>query len=112
MHVGVVGRVVQHVVELDLVDLGDGADVAGQGLAHLGLRLSAQHVEVPGLDRLPAVADEELPARGEPALVHAEHGEAPDVRIDLDLEYVRERVLRSVGLGAQLLGLRRPGVFT
>ena len=38
VHVRVLGRVVQDVVELDLVDLGDGADVARDRLVHLDLR--------------------------------------------------------------------------
>ena len=59
--------------------------------------LAAQHVEVPGLDRLPALADEELAAGREAPLVHAEHREPADVRVDLDLEHVREHVLAGIG---------------
>src|SRR5436189_39764 len=69
----VLGGVVQHVVELDLVDLGDGADVARQRLVHLDLCLSAQQEQVPGLDRLASFADIELAARGQASLMHAEH---------------------------------------
>ena len=56
-------RVVQHGVEVDLVDLGDGADVAGHASLDLGLVLAPQHEEVADLERLAAVADEELPVR-------------------------------------------------
>ena len=102
VHVRVLGRVVQDVVELDLVDLGDGADVARDRLVHFDLRLAAQQVEVAGLDRLAALADVELRARRDAALVHAEHREAADVGIDLDLEHVRERVLARIGHRLQL----------
>ena len=56
-------RVVQDVVELDLVDLGDGADVARHRLGDLDLRSCPQQVQVPGLDRLAPFADVELHAR-------------------------------------------------
>ena len=102
MQVGVVDRVVQDVIELDLVDLGDGADVAGESLLHFGLRFSAQHVEVPRLDWLAALADIKLHVRSEPPLVHAEDGDAADVRIDLDLEDMPERVLAGIGNRSQL----------
>jgi len=38
VQVSIVGGVVQNLVELDLVDSGDGADVAGNRLLHFGLR--------------------------------------------------------------------------
>src|SRR5439155_1172448 len=79
VHLRVLGGVVQHVVELDLVDLGDGADVARQRLVHLELCLSAQQEQVPGLDRLASFADIELAPGGQAPLMHAEHREAPDV---------------------------------
>ena len=56
-----------------------------------------EQVQVPGLDRFPAIADEELRSGGDAALVHAEHGQAPDVGIDLDLENVGDGVLAGVG---------------
>ena len=102
MHLRVLGGVVQHVVELDLVDLGDGADVARQRLVHLDLCLSAQQEQVPGLDRLASFADIELAARGQASLMHAEHREAPYVGVDLDLEDVGEGVLLRIGLGPEL----------
>ena len=69
----------------------------GTASLDLDLRLAAQQVEVPGLDRLPALADVELRAGRDAPLVHAEHREAPDVGIDLDLEHVREHVPARIG---------------
>src|SRR5205085_7683629 len=109
VHVRVLGRVVQDVVELDLIDLGDGADVARDGLVHLGLGLPAQHVQVARLDGLPPFADVELHVGGEPPLVHAEHGDAADVGVDLDLEDVSERVFSRIGKRRELLRLPAAG---
>ena len=53
-------RVVQHAVELDLVDLGDGADVAGQQRGHLDVVLALQPVQVGDLERAFGRPDEEL----------------------------------------------------
>jgi hypothetical protein len=112
VQVRVLGRVVQDVIELDLVDLRDRADVARNGLGHLDLRLAPQHVEMPGADRLAALADVELAPRGKASLVHAEHGDASDVRIDLHLDDVRERVLRRIGGRGQLGGRAVRSAFT
>ena len=109
VHVRIGRRVVQDVVELDHVDLGDGADVARDRLAHLDLRLAAQQVQVPGLDRLPRLADVELRAGGQAALVHAEHRDAADVGVDLDLEDVCQHVLARIGDRQQLGRLAADG---
>ena len=103
VQVSIVGGVVQNLVELDLVDSGDGADVTRNRLLHFGLRFSAQRVDVTGLDRFPAVADVELHVRRQSPLVHSEYSDASDVRIRLDLEDVRERVLAGIGNRRQLL---------
>ena len=100
MRVG--GRVVKDVVELDLLDLGDGADVTRNGFVDFGLRLAAQHEEVPCLDRLPSLSDIELGARSEPALMHAKHRQPPDVGVDLDLEYMSKNVPAGVRNGLQV----------
>ncbi len=44
-------------------------------------------------------ADVELRAGRDAALVHAKYREPADVGVDLDLEYVREGVLRGIRLG-------------
>ena len=100
--VRVAGRVVQDMVELDVVDLRDRADVPGHGLGHLDLRLASQQVQMPGLDRLPPFADVELRRGRDAPLVHAEYREAPDVGIDLDLEHMGERVQAGIGQRAEL----------
>ena len=98
VHVRVLGRVVQDVVELDLVDLGDGADVARDRLVHLDLRsFRAGGTGGPALIGLRPSPMIELAAGRQAPLVHAEHREAADVRVDLDLEHVRERVLAGIG---------------
>ena len=54
------------------------------------------------LERLAAVADEELRVARDRALVHAEDAELADERIHHDLEHVREHVLGRIGLRAEL----------
>src|SRR5690606_26486134 len=81
---------VQHVVELDLIDLRDRAELAGRRARHLLELLALHAVEMRDLDRLAAVADEHLVAGANAALMHAERRKAPDVRIDVDLEHVPE----------------------
>ena len=96
-------RVVQHGVEVDLLDLGHRADVAGHERVGLDEVLALQQVQVADLERLLAVADEELRVLGDRALVHAEDADLADERIDHHLEDVREHVLLRVGLGADRL---------
>jgi hypothetical protein len=48
----VLGGVVQHRVEADVVDLGDRGDVARHGLRDLDMLLALQHQEAPDLERL------------------------------------------------------------
>ena len=96
-------RIVQHAVELDLVDLGHGADVARHDLVDLDVLLALQHEQMPDLERLAAVADEELRVACDRALVHAEDAELAHERVDDDLEHVREHVLRRIGLGVEFV---------
>ncbi len=53
-------RIVQNAIELDLVDLGDGADVTRQQFVDFDGVLALQLVKVGDLERTLAVADEEL----------------------------------------------------
>ena len=53
-------RIVQHGVEVDLVDLGHGGDVAGNRLIDLGVILALEPEQMADLERLLAVVDEEL----------------------------------------------------
>ena len=62
-------RVVQHGVERDFVDLGDGRDVAGHARIGFDVLLALQQEQVADLERLAAVADEELRSRRDRALV-------------------------------------------
>jgi hypothetical protein len=100
----VLGGVVQHRVEADLVDLGDGGDVAGHRLRHLDVVLALQHEEAAHLERLAAVADVEEAVARDGALVHAEHAHAADERVDRDLEDVGQDMAGGVGHGDDRLG--------
>ena len=98
-------RIVQHGVEVQLVDLRHGADVTRDRLRDLRVILALQLVEVRDLDRLARVADEELRARAHRPLVHAEDAELADERIDGDLEDVGDDVLRRVRGDRDALGV-------
>jgi hypothetical protein len=85
-------RVVQHCVEVQLVDFRHGADVAGNRARNFAVLLALQLIQMRDLERLARVADEQLRAGAHRALVHAEHAEPADERIDRDLEHVRDHV--------------------
>ena len=105
----VLGGVVQHGVEVDLVDLGDRARCRPAArCAHLDVVLALQHEQVADLERLAAVADVELAVARDRALVHAEDAQLADERVDRDLEHVRQHVLRRVGRGRASARRRRP----
>ena len=75
-------RVVQHGVEVQLVDLRDGADVARDAGGHLGVLLAQQAEEMRHLEGLARIADEQLAAVTHGALVNAEEAELADEGID------------------------------
>ena len=104
MDVVLVVRVVQHAVELDVVDLRDRRDVAGHGPVDLDVLAALQHEQMADLERLAAVADEELRVLRHRALVDAEDAELAHERIDDDLEHMGEHVLLRIGLRAELGG--------
>ena len=101
-------RIVQHAVELDLVDLRDRGDVARNGAVDLDVLAALQHEQVADLERLAAVADEELRVARDRALVDAEDAQLADERIDDDLEHVREHVLRRDRAPSGTRRRRRP----
>ena len=68
--------------KLDLLDLRDRRDVAGNGPVDLDVLRALQHEQVADLERLAAVADEELRVARDRALVHAEDAELADERVD------------------------------
>ena len=76
VEVVLVVRIVQHRVEVQFVELGHGADVARHGERDLGVLLALHPEQVRDLDGLAAVADEELGAAPDRALVHAEEARA------------------------------------
>ncbi len=87
---------VQHVAELQLVDLRDRAEVPRDGRRHLAQLLALHRVEVRELHGLAPRADEDLVARVDLALVDPQRGEAADVRIHVELEHVPDEVARAV----------------
>jgi len=96
--------VVQHGVEVDVLDLGHGGDVAGHGLVDFHVVLALQLEKMPDLERLAAVADEELRVAPDGALEHAEHRSLADERVDDDFEHVRDHVLLRIRRGADFNG--------
>ena len=97
MDLVLVVRIVQHAVELDLVDFRDRRDVARHGAIDLDLLATLQHQQVADLERLAPVADEQLRVAGDRALVYAKDAQLADERVDDHLEHVGEHVLLGVG---------------
>ncbi len=86
-------RVVQHGIEVDLLDLGDGADVPRHQRVDLDVVLALQLVEMGDLERPLAFADEKLAVLFQRALMHAEDPDLAHVGIGDDLEDVGQHVL-------------------
>ena len=99
MDVFVFSAVVQHGVEVDLVDLGHRHDVTRHGALHLHMLLALQHEQVRHLEGFAAVAHVQQAALRHGALVHAHHAQAAHKRVDGDLEHVGQHVARGVGVG-------------
>ena len=85
-------RVVQHRVQVQLIDLGDGTDVPGHRRGDLARVLAEQPEQMGDLDRLARIAHEQLTAGANGSLMHAQHPELADVGIDGHLEHVRDHV--------------------
>ena len=92
MDLVLVVAVVQHRVEVQVVDLGDRGDVAGNRLRDLDVVLALELEQVPDLERLLAVVDEQLRVLLHRALVDAEDAELADEGIVDDLEHVGDDV--------------------
>jgi hypothetical protein len=102
-------RIVQHAVELDFLDLGDGAQIAGYQRLDLDILLALQAIHVADLERTLAVADEELRVLADRSLMDAEDTDLADEGIADDLEDVRQHVLLRVWLGME--GFHRTAGF-
>ncbi len=94
-------RIVQHAIERDFLDLGDGGDIAGHGAVDLDLLAALQHQQVADPERLATVADEKLRVAGDRALVDAKDAELADERVHHHLEHVRQNVLLGIGYGRE-----------
>ncbi len=88
--------VVQHRVEVQLVELGHGTDVARHGERDFGVLLALHPEQVRDLHGLAAVADEQLGAAADRALVHPEQPELADERVHDDLEHVGDRMTARI----------------
>jgi hypothetical protein len=99
-------RIVQYAVELDFIDLGDGAEVARQQRLDLEVLLALQAIDVADLERTLAITDKELRILADRALMNTENADLADEGIADDLEDVRQNVLFRVRVGLE--GLRRP----
>ena len=99
-------RVVQHRVEMQLVDLRHRADVAGHAaLVTSACSLPSRRNRCATLKGLRASPTNSwLPLRTVPWWI-AEHAELADERIDGDLEHVRDDVLRRIRLHLGPLGV-------
>ncbi len=87
---------VQHVAEMQILDLRDRAEVARDRRRHLAQLLTLHRVEMRDLHGFAPVADEHLIAGVDLALVHAQRGEPADVRIHVELEHVADEMARAV----------------
>ena len=97
--------IVQHSVEMDLVHLGHGGDVAGYGLVDLDVLLAAQLEQVAHLEWFLAVVDEQLGVAPHRALVDTEHAELAHEGIVDDLEHVGDDVPGRIGFGGNGCGV-------
>jgi hypothetical protein len=100
--------VVQHGVEVDVVDARDGEDVAGHALVDLVQLGAVYPIQVIDLERLARVADEQLRVRRDPALVDAEDADLAAERVVDDLEDVGDGVQVRVRRDLHRLACRRP----
>jgi len=101
MDVVFVVAVVQHAVEVDFLDLGDGADVAGQQLIDFDTVLALQLVKVRHLERALAVADEKLGILADGALMHAENANLAQIGVGDDLEDVGQHMFVGIRHGGE-----------
>ena len=99
MNLVLVMRVVQHRIEVDFLDLGDRGDVAGNRLVDFDVVLALELEQMPDLERLLAVVDQQLRILLHRALIDTEHRELADERIVDDLEHVGDDVLFRIGHG-------------
>ena len=105
MDMVLVVTVVQYAVEVDFIDLGDGADVARQQRVDFDRVLALQLVEVGDLERPLAVADEKLGILPDRALMDAKNADLAQVGIGHHLEDVGQHVFGGIRLGLERLGL-------
>ena len=80
-------------IEMQLVDLGDRADVAGHRRRNLSGPGALQSIQVRRLEAFAPVTDEHLVAGPDRALVHPKRADLAHVGINVDLEYVADEMI-------------------
>ena len=99
-------RIVQHRIEMDLIDFGDRGNVARNRLLDLDVFLALELEQMRDLERFLAIIDEQLGVFPDRALINTEHAELADEWIIGDLEYVGDDVRRWIRRGCNRLRVR------
>ena len=94
-------RVVQHRIEVDVLDLGHGGNITWHGHVDLGIRFALYAKQMVDLERLATVIDQQLAVAADRALPHAEDAELAHERIVDDLEHVGDHMAGRVGIDHQ-----------
>ncbi len=101
MHRVQVVALVEHGIEVDLVNLADRADVARPQLINLVGLLALAFEQVTDLHGLLGIADDDLGLGLERALMDAEDAQLPDERVGRALEDMGQHRLGRVGLSSE-----------
>ena len=111
---GVAADVAHGVGDVQVVELGDGHDVAGDRLVDFFLLLALEHVDVPGLGGLAAPQIDERRVGGEPPAQDAQVAELAHELIVNRLEHLGDQraFLRGQDLFLGRVGLGRRGCRT
>ena len=94
-------QVVQHTIELDFLDFGDGPDVTRNQLADFDIFLAEQAEQVADLERTFGVADEKLRILFDRPLMYTEDTQLADEGIAHHFENVRQHMLAGVRNGVE-----------
>ncbi len=101
MDVCILGVVVQHGIKVQLLDLGDGAELAGQGLLDLHMFLALQPQEMADAKGLARMAHQQLGILAQSALMHAQHAHLAQIGVGHDLEHMGQHMGLGLGQGLQ-----------
>ena len=108
MNVVLVVRIVQHRVEVNVLHFSDGATSPGHQRVRFDELLPLQQIGAQTLNVCAAIADEKLSVFRDRALMHPEHADFADERIDHHFEHCA----RTCFEGQASACIRRPQRFT